>query len=819
MNVAALSPFARGAPDLIDKGFSVIPCVPHDWRGRGRGKAPGRYHAGHWSAAEGWQRFRDERLCGFPLTLAMKADGGNLALVMGSRAGTCPGGAPLFVCAVDVDSDDPDAVDSILSAVPRSAMRVVGRRGVKIFLRAPDSIRSRSFDDHRIPQGSGQSRRLVDLLTGFAAKVAVVAPSIHPETGAEYRWEGTGPVRADELPIFDEDALQKLVETLQTLGYDPEGDRSGRGERKTYTPPEGGAGDDVFSEVKRAALTDLDAWVPELNGLGGLRRARGGWEAVNLMRPSSTNRHDDARKRNLSVQRNGISDFGTGQTWSAIDLVCDCQGLSVSEAVSWLEALIYPPSDVVIDLKSFAANAAAKNGSAPPAAEQNGGAPARCAEVRSHAAVDVQHSPARELTHDVGALPPHLLECPGLVGDLAAWMGRTAQRPLPAINLLTSLALVATAGGRKFAGPTEAGLVIYGLGLAGTGSGKAHPIRAAQHILNVAGLSRMQAPSVWMSGSALLQHVHREPVCVSFADEVAEFFAKLNGNKSSSHERQVSTNLRELYGVNWGSYVPPAWAQSGTRSELRPIQAPSYSFIGYSVPEAVWEALQGSDIINGFLNRFLLVTDKGDAPEQDPDESVFDVPETLVQDVRDLANIGGPLATATCYGDRTLEPLVRVPWADGKGGRAHTLFKELRRHCQTHPDGEKLMKRTAEIAVRLATVRAIGMNGERAAVTVEDMDWARGVALWSAGRMIADAEAFMSESEWQQKSLFVLRIIREAPGKVMTRTAIYRRVNHRFPSRDLDAILSALIEAGQVVADNSARTGQRGPKAAAYQAV
>lgn len=415
-------------------------------------------------------------------------------------------------------------------------------------------------------------------------------------------------------------------------------------------------------------------------------------------------------------------------------------------------------------------------------------------------------------------MPAHLLDCPGLVGELAGWMARTAQKPVPLLNLAASLCIVATAAGRKFAGPTEAGLVIYCLGLSPTGSGKAHPIRAGVHIMTAAGIGRMVAPSSWMSGSALIQHLERQPACLSFADEVAEFLAKLNGAKASTHERAVSGNMRELWGINWGTYTPPGWANSRDRQTPKAIHAPAYSFLGLSVPDAVWAALQGSDVTNGFLNRFLIFSTMVDSEEKDPEESVFDVPEWLVSRLRDLAGYGGPMATATMHHDGPTAPLVKVPWEGGSGGAAHQVFKALREHCRTQAESETLMKRTAEMAIRLATVRAIGIGGADAQVTVADMEWGRDVALWSAGRMIADAAAYMSETEWQAKAKFVLRCITDSPGRRITRTALCKKVAHRFPARDLDAIIKGLKDSEEV-ADNSSRSGARGPEALMYAAL
>jgi len=806
---AAASPFASASPSLAALGYSCVPLIPASVTShRGRGKAPGAYMGGHWQGLDKWQRRRETPLQGFELGLAMKAPDANVGVVLGTVAR--PG---LYVIAVDVDAEDADTVDAIVRCLPASPMVKRGAKGRTLFYAAPKTVTSRAFDDHRIPRDAGIPRRLVDILTGFATKQTVCPPSVHPD-GPVYKWLA-GPVSASELPLFDDDAMTVLEETLELFGYDPEAARGGRGERKPYVPGDhADTTGDAFDVAKRAALANIGAWIHDVQNLHGLRPARGGFEAVSLMRDSSSGQPLERRKRNLSIQPNGIRDFGTDATFSAIDLVAHHNGLSVGEALTFLEERLGLGVDdsIVIALRP-----PPEKETAPPvpAERTDGAAPSE--KVRETAATI--RKAVQDETHGEAEFPAHLLDCPGLVGDLAAWMTRTAQRPLPAANLLTALSIVGTAAGRRFAGPTEAGTAIYGLALAPSGSGKAHPIRAAQHVMRKAGIGNMIAPSSWMSGSALIQHLSRQPCCLTQADEVGEFFAKLNGANASTHERAISGVLRELFGINWGSYTTPGWAGSNTAASVPPvIHAPAYSFIGYSVPEAVWEAMQGADVTNGMLNRFLLVPTLVAGEEQDEPESVFDIPGDLVASLRAVAETGGPLASATMHGDMASEPMVRVPWAGGKNGDAATLFRELRGYCRDHPSGEHLMKRTAEIAIRLATIRAVGRDGQKASVTVEDMDWARNVALFSAERMVHDAAAYMSETDWQQKALGVLRIIREAPGGAITKTNLYRRLNHKYKSAEVKAIIEGLQEAGQIVG-NSARTGDRGPPSITYKAV
>lgn len=358
----AVSPFAEAAPDLLALGYSVLALVPADlMRDSGRGKRPGAFVGGHWRGADKWERHRDSPLEGFALGMAMKSPGANIGLVLGTMARS-----GLHVICVDVDVTDTDALDTIVRCLPASPMAKRGLKGISLFYAADKTITSRSFDDHRIERGSGQARRLVDVLTGFETRQTVCPPSVHPESMQRYVWTA-GPVPACELPVFDEQALEKLTDCLTQFGYDPEAVRGGRGERKPYVPT-GDTSGDPFEVAKRAALANLSAWVPEVENIARLRPARGGYEGVSLMRDSSTGKPTHDRKRNLSIQVNGIRDFGTDETFSAVDLVSYHNGLTVSEALVWLEDRLGLSDDdtgPVIDLDAFRASCA-NNTTTPP---------------------------------------------------------------------------------------------------------------------------------------------------------------------------------------------------------------------------------------------------------------------------------------------------------------------------------------------------------------------------------------------------------------------------------------------------------------------
>jgi hypothetical protein len=98
--------------------------------------------------------------------------------------------------------------------------------------------------------------------------------------------------------------------------------------------------DGPHGELNVLALTDLTKWVPEL-GLLRYRRRRGAaasYEAVATWRASNTGRELAKRDFNLKISPLGIRDFGDDRGYSPLDLVMAARGVSLSEAVAWLDA-------------------------------------------------------------------------------------------------------------------------------------------------------------------------------------------------------------------------------------------------------------------------------------------------------------------------------------------------------------------------------------------------------------------------------------------------------------------------------------------------
>jgi hypothetical protein len=739
------SPYSRAALELIALGYHPIPIMPPNVAPEGRGKAPGNYVAGTWHGMGDWTRFQDRPPSKFECDLWRRNwPEANIGVVVGQRVGS------MQLIAIDIDATDFDEFNAIARALPRSPMVKRGAKGETRFFLAPVGLASRAYD----VGPHGDRRRLVDLLA--SGRQTVVPPSVHPQ-GPVYLWLA-GPVPIADLPILTEEALTAVEETFEALGWNRQHEPRPTPERRSVSVDDA----NYWTEIKQAAMADFAAWVPQL-GLYKLRPARRGYEAVATWRESKGNRPLDDRKRNLSIQPEGIKDFGDERTYTPIDLVMQAQGLDQADATRWLaerlgmleeRVLLLPPPPATVHVL-YPSPEAPK----PPA----------------------RQDPPKEL-------PARLTRTHGLVGAIADWVTASARKPNPVLALGAALSVVGCAAGRLYAGPTRTGTHLYILAIAPTGSGKDHPLRCATRLLTDAGLKRYIGPDEFMSQSALVNRLEREPLTFSAMDEIGAWIAKINSRRASTHEQAITKTLRTYWGASFESIATPEWA--GKHSSI--IHAPALSILGASVHEEFYAALEGRDHSNGFLNRFLLLSTHKRPASQEPDTR--DPPEKLIIDLRAIRDHIHPAVQLSLHTDRADDPPVIVGWRTPDAGDCWRAFAA---EMEDREQGAEFYVRTAEMAQRIATVIAIGANYANPRISLSDIEWAIDLARWSADRMRAETEQYAAETDTQAAVSKILRAIREH-GDWMKHSDLLLKLRHTHRAKEVVQIMEGPIASGQI---------------------
>jgi hypothetical protein len=749
---APAGPYAAAHEALGDLGYTAIPLLPKD-------KAPGQRRGARWVLMSEWPQFRDRAPTVFEKNAWGSWEGANIGIILGTPIGEHK------LIAVDIDSLDPEEVETIRGACPASPMVKRGSKGLTLFFRGPPEIKSRGYK-------TAEKRGLCDLLTGNATRQTVVPPSIHPY-GPTYTWLA-GPVPAHDLPLFDETCLERLEDTLAHLGWGGEAEVQARSTRKPMDTHD----DDpsIWSEVNDAALSNMVAWVPAL-GLYGLRPvARGGYEAVATWRPSGSGQPIEKRKRNLKIYPDGIRDFGSDVGYSPLDLVCAANNWTLDDSFQWLRDRLDMVEAPVFVMPEPQVKETPESLHVGETCQQN------------PPSVNIAPVTPPVYQQQEGEIPADLLNVPGLVGKLADFITDSAIQPIRLHSLGAALCIVGTAAGRKYAGPTRSGTHLYVLALAPTGAGKNHPLTACTDILTAANMPRERGPSQFMSYSAVVKRLERHPLFLCAIDEFGSFLAKMNDKKSSSHEKGISQVLRTAWGNSYKTFMTPEYAAVPSVA----ISSPALSIYGASTHQEFYRALTSEDTTNGMLNRILVLSTTRRGDKVTPKVDASDYPPDVIFQLQDIYNSAPPLVSATMHNGAADAPLFTATWGEG----AKEIYTEFAHRMGRRVDKDEWYARAAEYAVRLATIVAVGVDHRAPVVAKEFMTWAIAFSEWAFDRLVTEAGEHMAGSDFEVLCNEIMRIVKERKAvKKSEFTAAIRRVD----GRTIQRALESLTEGGRLV--------------------
>lgn len=756
------SPFAQHAAALAANGYAVLPILPRD-------KAPGQYSKGRWQLMSGWAKHRDQKPEAFLIRLWSGWQDANIGVVTGTRVGEHE-----FGC-LDFDTDDLDILERLESAIPPSRVRKRGNRGYTAFYRFPVGYAGQKW--------FLEKKVVCEFLTGNGVRQTVVPPSIHP-TGKTYTWDGPDTLENTtpaELPVITAEDLDRLIETLEMIG-------ATRSVAKADAQSHGDDhGDMLWNRVNAMALADLGRWFPVL-GLPKTRaKPNGGYEAVASWRPSGRGRPVEQRSPNLSAISTGIRDFGTDQSYSPIDVVMAAQGWPFDHALQWLA-------------ERFGIDMNEDLGDWPEA-----GIPV--SETQPQAATEPDHD------HDTGEIHHSAVAIPGLVGDITDWIMASARQPNRPLAIGAALAVVGTLVGRRIAGPTLSGTHLYTVMLARSGDGKDHPLKQVVRLLDAANQPQLVGPDELMSQTAVIKLLTRLPVNLCPIDELGAFLAKLANRRASTHEKGISKTLRTAWGRSFDMMLTPEWG--GQASER--IPAPAMSILGVSTDEEFFGALTGSDVINGFLNRFLMIRGDAGVADREPAVNPHHVPDGLRADLVKLFMDASKLTEVEMSRPfDSVAPGYVLRW-DMDAQERFEALKDTVAQSRQDADASPFYARTNEMAVRIATIIAAGRFSP--VVDLPDMEFGADMALQSAVFMRHAAGEHMAANERSGYRNRILRFVRNA-GKAVTRRDIQRFLKAELDSRTLKDILEQMVEAGDIRASKPEKPViGRPPSSPSYSAV
>lgn len=406
----------------------------------------------------------------------------------------------------------------------------------------------------------------------------------------------------------------------------------------------------------------------------------------------------------------------------------------------------------------------------------------------------------------------------GLVSDIVDWIVSSAEQPSRPLAMAAVLPLVASLAGARFStGSRDTRPNIYTVALAESGFGKEHARSQIKRILmsDQGVFDDYSGPARIMSASALREVLENHSAVNCQIDEFGGFVRDITDRKAGSHQRAISTDLRDYYSASSTFFEGAAYR--GTPPKR--IYNPCLCIHGTSTPEQFWTALNSASAEDGLLPRLILFHVNGEKPEpRKPECDVRYVPHMLMERMAEVAGIdvakrrmATKLPKVAAWTEN--KPYV-VPWTPDAEDLLHRVKSAVDEHeRRVVAEGKPFVRRIIENAIKLALIVAVGIDPKKPVITEANFEWASALAWTCAASMLEEVSSRLADNQREANYKKIASLIRKAGSKGVTEG----RLNDRCKAIDgwqKKEILSELSAGGQIAV--SERKSSRGPKTKKY---
>jgi hypothetical protein len=219
-------------------------------------------------------------------------------------------------------------------------------------------------------------------------------------------------------------------------------------------------------------------------------------------------------------------------------------------------------------------------------------------------------------------MPEHLYHVPGRLADFVEWTNDTAIKRQPKIAIAAAITLGASVMSQRYRWGYARTSIVQ-IGVAPTSSGKEHPRTCIKKAMAAAGLADRMTGEDIKSGSALWRAAAANPRITALMDEYGLYMQSVTRRDASPHKREVAECLMKL-ATSYSSTVNGAVYADSKANPRADIAYPCINLLGTTTVEPLAAALTGSHVIDGLLNRHLVVMSETPLPK--PNRWAHDAP-------------------------------------------------------------------------------------------------------------------------------------------------------------------------------------------------
>jgi hypothetical protein len=197
----------------------------------------------------------------------------------------------------------------------------------------------------------------------------------------------------------------------------------------------------------------------------------------------------------------------------------------------------------------------------------------------------------------------------GVFQSVSQYILDTARVPVPEFATIAAITFLSAFYGRRYLTPTELGLNIYMIGIAGPGFGKDHPRGVIEILFHDAKVPWFVGPRSVTSDSSIEKTVRRRPCFVMPWDEVGMLFQSMN-DKNASWAKSIRKSILELYSNSAKVWTGKEKADEKTDSSGTHVWFPTVSILGFSTPTEFYAGINEQNLSDGFMARLTIIEGK-----------------------------------------------------------------------------------------------------------------------------------------------------------------------------------------------------------------
>jgi hypothetical protein len=409
--------------------------------------------------------------------------------------------------------------------------------------------------------------------------------------------------------------------------------------------------------------------------------------------------------------------------------------------------------------------------------------------------------------HRKEPFPNHLLNPPGIVGELINHINKYSIKKQPILALGASLSACGAVMGQRY--QTDQGLRtnIYVLGVGESGCGKDAARSAIKRLFDNAGIGEWAGTEDLASDSAVLTALSETPSQVMLIDEMGRFLNTTNqATARNSHLYNIVSILLKVYSSSNQKFRGKSYADSQNK---KVVESPNLCIYGTTVPNTLFESLTVENITDGFLSRFMIFESEDPDPARSGRRKLAlqKVDEKLVQKIREIVAMPrnvedeGNIDKAEKVKPQVVEMTTDAEeLCTGYEEFIHNKRKDLR----DKEIIETVYNRAPQFAEQIALIIAVGRNYKNPIIEFDDMQYAIELTNYLTDRMCFIAMHYISRNDLEKNYKKVLNMVRSYGKKGMTKREFTRKT--QFLNKYLrDDILESLMVGGQVkiVADEN----------------